>query len=105
MTSRWAAKGTNARHRDEAVFEILRRGAITTQACPLRPTAGGTESIHLRCRNGSKGLRTQLSPSLLASGSILCRREVISFQTGPRHDRSRIADTNSDGRSVAIPDA
>src|SRR5215210_3772194 len=94
MTSRWAAKGTNARHRDEAVFEILRRGAITTQACPLRPTAGGTESIHLRCRNGSKGLRTQLSPPLLASGSILCRREVISFQTEPRAPPPHIQTTD-----------
>ncbi len=41
------------------------------------------DPIHLRCRDGSKGLLTQLSPSLLASGSILCRREVISFQAEP----------------------
>src|SRR5882724_10666312 len=61
-----------------------RLGAITKQTCPLRPTAGGTESIHLRRRDGSKGLLTQLSPSLLASGSILCRREAISFQKEPR---------------------
>src|SRR5438477_7359060 len=50
---------------------------------PFRPSEAGTESSHLRCRDGSKGLLTQLSPSLLASGSILCRREVISFQTEP----------------------
>src|SRR4051812_18803554 len=45
---------------------------------PAHPS-GGTESTHLRCRNCSKGLLTQLSQFLLASESILCRREVIGF--------------------------
>jgi len=55
------------------------RAVTTKQACPFRPTAGGTESTHLRCRDRSKGPLTQYSRLLLASGSILCRREVIRY--------------------------
>ena len=58
-------------------YLVLRRGAVTKQTCPFRPTAGGWESPHLRRRNGSKGLLTQLSPLLLASEPIPSRREVI----------------------------
>jgi len=60
MASRWAGKGTNARRRDEAVFNHTARsdndaGVPFPAPTRKRVTPGGTESAHLRRHDGSTG--------------------------------------------------
>ena len=84
MASRWAGKGTNARRRDEAVFDHTARrdndaGVPFPAPTRKRVTPGGTEEVsnrgiprleasaHLCCRDGSAGHQ---DPRLAVAPSI-----------------------------------
>ena len=70
--------GCEATATQQYLYTTARSGNEADRPFPAHPQ-GGLESPHLLRRTSSKGLRTQLSPLLLASEAILGRRGAIGF--------------------------
>jgi len=77
-----AGKGTNARRRDEAVFDTPRQGARTTQACPVRAVVR-LLGVSDRALAGAEWRNMALAPAVLSSrlrrATLICARCLLTL--------------------------